>query len=124
MPPAINHYSHPAECPLCFGTFIEWLHKREPDGHTFGFRFCQNLKATGGAAPPTTAPSPDALCPQRHMLPGMNNKILNEGGAPCLLKAGHKGDCQIEIEQGTAVVRLAISPDSEKPPRIVSERKR
>lgn len=126
MPPALNLYSHPAECQLCYGTFIEWLHKREPDGYTFGFRFCSNLKTANGTAVPTTtvtaAPAdPDALCPRRHMLPGMNNKVLSEGGAPCELKAAHKGDCQITIEQTTVTTKLAISPDPEKPPRILSQ---
>ena len=122
MPPALNLYSHPAECQLCHGTFIEWLHKREPDGYTFGFRFCSNLKTANGTTPATTAPAdPDALCPRRHMLPGMNNKVLGDGGAPCELKAGHKGDCQITIEQTTVTTKLAISTDPEKPPRILSQ---
>lgn len=126
MSPALNLYSHPAECQLCHGTFIEWLHKREPDGYTFGLRFCPNLKAADGTTVPTTAATtapadPDALCPRRHMLPGMNNKVLSEGGAPCELKAGHKGDCQITIEQTTVTTKLAISPDPEKPPRILSQ---
>ena len=83
MPPALNLYSHPAECQLCHGTFIEWLHKREPDGYTFGFRFCSNLKTANGTTPATTVPTePDAICSRRHMLPGMNNKVLSEGGAP------------------------------------------
>lgn len=122
MSPALNLYSHPTECPLCHGTLIEWLHKREPDGHTFGFRFCPNLKTADGTTVPTTAPAdPTADCPRRHMLPGMNNKVLSEGGAPCELKAGHKGDCQITIEQTTVSTRMAISSDPEKPPRILAQ---
>lgn len=126
MPPALNLYSHPAECSLCHGTFIEWLHKREPDGYTFGFRFCPNLKAADETTVPTTtattAPAdPEALCSRRHMLPGMDNKVLSEGGAPCELKTGHKGDCQITIEQATVTTKLAISPDPEKPPRNLSQ---
>jgi hypothetical protein len=119
---ALNHYSHPAECQLCHGTFIEWLHKQEPDGYTFGFRFCSNLKTAGGTLPVTTAPlDPTADCPHRHMLPGMNNKVLSQGGAPCELRAAHKGDCIITIEQSTATVRMAINEDGDKPPRILSE---
>ena len=37
------------------------------------------------------------------------------------LKAAHKGDCQITIEQTTVTTKLAISSDSEKPPRILSQ---
>ncbi|MGH9637881.1 MAG: hypothetical protein ACRD72_23845 [Candidatus Angelobacter sp.] len=122
MPPALNHYSHPADCPLCHGTMVDWRHKQERDGYTFGFRFCPNLKAADGAAPaPMPPPDQAADCPRRHMLPGMNNKVLAEGGAPCLLKAAHKGDCQITIEQSTAIVRMAVSQDGEKPPRILSQ---
>src|SRR5215469_9199543 len=98
---ALNHYSHPAQCPLCHGTLFDWRHKQEADGYTFGFRVCPNLKAATAA--PVAPLDPTADCPRRHMLPGMNNKVLNEGGAPCELKAGHKGECHITIEQSTAI---------------------
>jgi hypothetical protein len=72
--------------------------------------------------PATILPAhPDALCPRRHMLPGMNNKVLGEGGARCELKAGHKGDCQITVEQTTVTTKLAVSPDGDKQPRILSQ---
>jgi hypothetical protein len=109
-------YVHPDECSTCSGTLIEMLQQKESDGYTIGVRICPALKARNGEAVQA-----DGKCPKKHMLPGMDNRVLAQGGIQCELKAEHTAGCIITLEQATMLVKMEISRDEEKPPRIISQ---
>jgi hypothetical protein len=117
-------FVHPADCPLCSGTLIQMLTQQEKDGYTIGVRYCPNLRELQPdtkESRPAAPPSNDEKCPKKHMLPGMDNKVLAAGGVQCELKPQHNGDCHITIEQATVYTKMAISNDEGKPPKVIGE---
>lgn len=114
-------FNHPADCKLCNGTLLEMRNKWMSGEFVIGVRICSKLKREGEPLVRIQAePTPEGLCGFKHMLPGMDNKQLGEGGALCILKHEHKGDCQVHIEQATQTVVMAIPADTDESPRIVN----
>lgn len=113
-------YVHPAECTLCLGTLIEMVSQKEQDGSiTIGVRICPDLRPHGGEV--QVQENPSSKCEKKHMLPGMDNRVLSSGGLQCELKSGHTGGCIITLEQATMLVKMEMNKDEEKPPRIISQ---